>query len=170
MPNGDNTTPIYLSTLGVRMHYAVETTAGVRPTASSAYTELKGIKTIPALNSAPDNLETTTLNETKYKIYIPGLKDTGGALELVFNLSNYIHSAWDTLMDAYETAKNSGKAIWFYIDVPGLDDADGGIFFPGEPSEMGSPEFAVNSVAEISLYVTPTGEPEYDAKLTDASV
>jgi hypothetical protein len=53
----------YLSTIGVHLYYAVESTKGTRPTAKSAYTELVGIKSIPSMNPAPDTLDTTTLNE-----------------------------------------------------------------------------------------------------------
>ena len=57
---------------------------------------------------------------------------------------------------AYEAAKASGKAVWFLIDIPGLT---GGMYFPGNPSDMGIPETEVNSVLEITNYITPTGAP-----------
>ena len=79
---------------------------------------LKGVKSIPSLNPSPDSLETTDLNQEEYKTYIDGLKDIGGALEFTFNLSNDLVDAWDTLMEAYETAKQSNKATWFLIYVP----------------------------------------------------
>ena len=115
----------YLSTIGVHLYYAVESTAGTRPTLKSAYTELVGVKGIPSLNPTPENLETTTLNETEYKTYIPGLKDTGGSLGFTFNLSQDLKDAWDTLITADETARAAGKATWFFIDVPGLTDVLG---------------------------------------------
>lgn len=160
----DASTPIYLSTIGVRFFYKVEATAGTKPT--SGYTELKGIKSIPALNSAPDTLDTTTLNETEYKTSIPGLKDMGGSLSFTFNLSQYIKDAWDALMTAYEAGVSStpAKATWFLIVIPGLTE---GLYFPGQPSNMGLPELGVNSVAEIENYITPIGEPEFDTLPTD---
>lgn len=63
---------IYLSTAGIHLKYAVETEKGVRPT--TGYTDLVGVKSTPSLNPAPDTLETTTLNETEYKTYIPRTK------------------------------------------------------------------------------------------------
>lgn len=154
---------IYLSTIGVHLKYAVEATAGTRPT--TGYIDLVGVKSIPALTSAPDTLETTTLNETEYKTYIPGLKDLGGALSFTFNLSQDLKDIWDALMTAYNAGKAAGKETWFEIVVPGLTES---VFFKGEPSPMGLPEMAVNSVAEVENSITPTAAPIWAAKSTAA--
>ena len=143
------------------MYYAVEATKGTRPTAKSDYTELVGVKGIPSMNPTSDNLETTTLNETEYKTYIPGLKDLGGALEFTFNLSQELKTAWDTLVTSYQTGIAANKKTWFLVDIPGITE---GLYFPGEPSAMGLPEMSVNSVAEIGNSITPTGAPIWAAK------
>ncbi len=160
----NNSSRIDLSTIGVQLHYAVETSAGERPT--TGYTRLYGIKSTPSLNPAPDALETTTLDELEYKTYVDGLKDLGGALEFTFNLTESLISAWDTLMTAYATAKAAGKRTWFVIVVPGLTDA---FYFPGNPSAMGLPETSVNTVLEITNYITPVGAPVKAAKPSDVS-
>ncbi len=156
----------YLSTIGVHLYYAVEATAGTRPTTKSSYTELVGIKSIPSMNPTPDNLETTTLNETEYKTYIPGLKDLGGALEFTFNMSQALKDAWDALVTADTAARAASKSTWFYVEVPGLTD---GLFFTGQPSPMGLPEMSVNSVLEVSNSITVTNEPEWDTKPTGSN-
>ena len=145
---------INLSTAGIHLLYAVESTAGTRPT--SNYVDIKGVKSIPSLNPSPDTLETTDLNQEEYKTYIDGLKDLGGALEFTFNLSNELVEAWETLMEAYETGKQTGKQTWFFIYVPGLTK---NFYFTGNPSNMGMPEAAVSSVLEITNYITPTDAP-----------
>lgn len=154
---------INLSTAGIHLYYAVEETAGVLPTTKSAFKDLEGVKSIPSLNPAPETLETTTLNETEYKTYIDGLKDLGGALEFTFNLTQALIDTWDELMEAYEAAKTAGKNTWFFIDIPGLTE---GIYFPGNPSNMGVPEAGVNAVLEITNYITPVGAPQRAAKPT----
>ena len=154
---------INLSTAGIHLYYAVESTAGTRPTAKSAYTDLVGVKSIPSMNPAPDTLETTDLNQTEYKTYIDGLKDLGGSLEFTFNLTQELVTMWNTLMEAYEAAKATGKATWFLIDIPGLTN---GLYFTGNPSSMGIPEAGVNAVLEITNYITPTGAPVNAAKPT----
>lgn len=154
---------INLSTAGIHLYYAVEETAGQRPTAKSAFKDLEGVKSIPSMNPAPETLETTTLNETEYKTYVDGLKDLGGALEFTFNLTQALVEMWEELMDSYEAAKAANKATWFFIDIPGLTE---GLYFTGNPSAMGIPEASVSSVLEITNYITPTGAPEKAAKPT----
>ena len=145
---------INLSTLGVQLHYAVETKAGDMPT--TGYTRIYGIKSTPSLNPAPDTIETTTLDELEYKTYVDGLKDLGGALEFTFNLTQELTEKWDALMDAYEAGKADGLRTWFAIVIPGLTDA---FYFAGNPSAMGLPETSVNAVLEITNYITPVGAP-----------
>ena len=153
---------IDLSTIGVQLHYAAETTSdGARPT--TGYKRIYGIKSTPSLNPAPETIETTTLDELEYKTYVDGLKDLGGALEFTFNLTEELITKWDALMTAYEAAQAENKQTWFAIVVPGLTEA---FYFPGNPSAMGLPETSVNAVLEITNYITPTGAPVKAAKPT----
>ena len=155
---------INLSTAGIQLAYAVETTAGTRPT--TGYTRIYGVKSTPSFNPSPETLETTTLDETEYKTYIDGLKDLGGALEFTFNMTQELVTVWGNLMTAYTTAKNASKATWFVIIIPGIENA---LFFKGNPSKMGLPETSVNSVLEVTNYITPTNAPEFFAKPTVTS-
>lgn len=155
---------IRLSTAGVTLNYAVETTAGTRPT--TGYTKVPEIKSIPELNPEPESFETTTLEETEYKTYISGLKDLGGALSFTANLNEDSIAAWDTAVTAYETAATTGKEMWFCIIIPGMADA---LYFKGQPSPMGLPGMEVSSVLETTVYITPTGAPIWEAKPTGAT-
>lgn len=152
---------INLSTAGVKIAYAVEETAGQRPTGD--YTHIHGIKSTPSLNPAPETLESTTLDETEYKTYVEGLKDLGGALEFTANLTQNLMKEWDTLMTAYEAAVVAQKQVWFSIVIPGLEKA---VFFVGKPSDLGAPETAVSSILETTLYITPLNAPSWYEKPT----
>ena len=155
---------INLSTAGIHLKYAVEETAGTRPTAASAYVDLEGVKSTPNFNVAPAMLQTTTLNEEEYHTYISGLKDIGSSsLEFTFNLTQNLRTIWNTLLEAYETAKLANKAVWFVIIVPGLTES---LYFTGQPSKMGLPETGVDAVLETTNYITPTNEPNWYAKPT----
>ncbi len=150
---------IDLTTAGVHLKYAVESTKGTRPT--SGYTDLPGVKSTPSLNPAPEALDATTLNEEEYKVYVQGLKDLGGSLEFGFNLTQDFITAYTALMTAAATAKAAEKSVWFMIDVPGLTNA---AYFRGDPADLGLPAMEVNNVLETSIYITPTGEPTWAAK------
>lgn len=138
-----------LSTAGVLLKYAVETTAGTRPT--TGYTQVPNIKSIPDFNPEPESLEVTDLSDTEWRRYIPGLKDPGGALAFTANLTTAFKTAWEALVAAFTTAKASNKATWFEIMVPSF----GSFYFAGYPSPLGMTAMDVNAVLEIEAYVTP---------------
>lgn len=150
---------IAMSTAGVTVNYAVEATAGTRPT--TGYIQIPNIKSVPEMNPSPETLETTDLSQTEFKTYVEGLKDLGGALTFLANFTTDLEEVWNTLVEAYKTAKAENKAVWFEIKHPGLDKA---VFFTGQPSAMGLPAMAVNSVLETNLYITPTNAPAWEEK------
>lgn len=142
---------IELSTAGIQLGYGVEQTAGTKPT---AFTQVKGAKSLPDMNPEPSTLETTPLEATEWKTYIDGLKDPGGALPVGFNMSEELQTTWDGIIEAYETAAEAGKKMWWEFYVPGLTKA---FFFTGNPSPLGFAGAEVDSVLENTAYITPTG-------------
>lgn len=154
-----------LSTAGMSLMYAVETTAGTRPT--SGYKVIPEIKTMPSFNPAPNTIDSTTLAETEYMTYVKGLKDLGGALEYGANLTEDLITFWDELLDEYETASASGLSVWFAVVHPKLSKAT---FYVGEPAPIGFNEASVGSMAETTLYITPNSAPIMEEKPTAAVV
>lgn len=152
------------STAGMYLCYAVETTAGTRPT--SGYTVIPEVKSIPSFNPAPETIQSTTLLETEYHTYVEGLKDLGGALEFGANLTADLITAWETCNTAHDTAEASGRATWFAVVHPKLENA---VFFQGDPAPLGLNEATVGSMAESTLYITPNSAPEWAAKPTTSN-
>lgn len=152
---------IDLSSAGVTLQHAIEETAGTRPT--SGYSPLTGIKSIPDLNPEPSNLETTTLDETEWRTYIPGLKDIGGALAFGANNTESFQTEWAALVEEAETAAEEGKAMWFAVVIPGLTKA---FYFAGKPSPLGLGAIDVDSVLEIEGYISPSKVDGWQTKPT----
>ena len=152
---------IDLSTAGIQVAYCAESTAGTKPT--TGWTKLTGIKSIPDFNPEPSSLETTTLDATEYRTYIPGLKDVGGAVAYTANMTEQFQTEWTALMTAYETASKDNKAMWFVHVVPGLTKA---FFFKGEPSPLGFSAVETDAVFEVDAYVAPTQIEGWDEKPT----
>ena len=148
-----------LSTAGMTLQYAVETTAGTRPT--TGYKEIPEIKSMPSFNPAPNTIDSTTLAETEYMTYVKGLKDLGGALEYGANLTEDLIDFWETLLEEYEAASAAGKAMWFAVVHPKLSKAT---FYVGEPAPLGFNEAEVGSMAETTLYITPNSAPIMEDK------
>ena len=153
---------IALSTAGVVVGYAVETTSNTRPT--SGYAPIPDIKETPDYNPEPETIEATDLEETEQKFYVAGLKDVGGALSFTANFTQKLQDTWDALIEEYETALAAGLRVWFEIKHPKLQKS---VFFPGEPAKMGLPSMSVSSILETTLYITPNGAPEWAEKSTN---
>ena len=151
-----------VSTAGMLVKYAVEATAGTRPT--SGYTTIPGVKAIPALFNDPNMLQSTPLSATKNHTYIAGLNDSGGAVQLTVNDYAEFRTAWEACITAY-AGLTGGKQMWFeltYQDGSNLDS----FYFPGEPLPLGFGGADVDAVLENNMNISPTGDYEFAAAST----
>lgn len=148
---------IDLSTAGIRLGIAYEANSGSRPT--SGYTNIPGPKSIPAMDDAPSLLDSTSLNETKYKKYIQGLRDLGGGdVAITFNYTQEFCDMWDSMYSTNEANKATGKRAWLEFYIPDIDDA---FFMPVDIVERGNPGAEVDSVLEATGHFIPIGEPGF---------
>ena len=137
-----------MNTIGVKLKYAVETTAGTRPT--TGYTEIPDIKEIPEINLSPSQLEVTNLVD-KFKRYIPGVQDPGSDFAITANLTTALKTAWGSLCSAAEAAWADNKATWFEVSIPNFES----FFFAGLPVDLGLSQQGVDAVEEANLHVIP---------------
>ena len=142
------------NTQGIKFQYGVETTAGTAPT---TWIDIPGITEIPEISSTPETLEDTTLDNTDYKTYIDGLKDTGGSLAFTANDTPEFRTIIKTLVTAYQTAKSSNLATWFRINVP--EPVSEGMDFTGNPQPLGFGGAQINGVLTTTFNIVITGEP-----------
>ena len=154
---------IALSTIGVKVSYAVETTKGTRPT--TGFKHIPDLKSIPSINPAPNTADATTFDNTEYTSYFQLLKDIGGALEISANFTQELFEVWDGMVDAYEAGIKDGKETWICFDIPGFEKS---AFVTVQPARMGIPEASANALLETTVFITPTGEPVFEADPTYA--
>ncbi len=145
-----------LSTLGITVNYAVEATAGTRPT--SGYTKVAHIKATPDFAVAPDGIEVTDLEETEIHRYIAGLRDLGDSLSFTANLTSDLITTWAACKTAADTAWGSGKATWWEIKIPNMKS----FYFSGLPADLGLSALEVNSALETECTIFPTGFHGFD--------
>ena len=150
-----------LNTLGIRVFYCCETTAGTTPV--TGWVEIPDCKVIPAYGSEPTQLDSTPLSEDAFRRYVPGLRDTGGAIGLTFNDDDAFETVWASLMSAYATAKADGKRTWFEYVIPGKTNA---FKFTGAPVELGFGGAEVDSVLENTGYIVPDYTDGWGTKYT----
>ena len=136
------------NTIGVKLKYAVETSAGTRP--SSGFAQIPDIKSTPAIDINPNKLEVTNL-EDQYRRYVYGVKDVGDSFDFTANLTADLKTKWVSCVSAAASAWASGKATWFEIAIPNFDS----FYFAGIPSELGVNEMGVDAVIESTLHIVP---------------
>lgn len=136
-----------LTTIGVKIGYAVEATKGTKP---ASFTWLKRCKSVGGIELSSDKIDVTAL-EDKIKQYAEGIADTGGDWSLTFGLNDDVVTALTTLRTESEEAKKSGKATWFDVWFPGLAKS---FFIIAEPGMIPMPEVGVGNAAEINLNCT----------------
>lgn len=151
------------STIGMKVFYSVEQTAGTRPTAASAYTQIPGVKDIPGIGEETSSIDVTPLEEEEFMQYVAGLKDTGGNISFVANNTNAFQTAWATLVSAYNTGQESGKETWFCVTHPRLDNA---FYFTGEPVNLGLSAASVNEALNANANVVVNKCIGWEAKPT----
>lgn len=137
-----------LSTIGVKFGWAVETTAGQKPT---AFTWIKRCSKIAGINITKEKIDVTCF-EDEIKRYIAGVGDTGGDWNLNFNGTKKgstvdTVNAWNDLLKASQNAADDGLATWGDIYIPGF----GSYFVKFEPGEIPMPDLEVNSKLDLQI-------------------
>ena len=132
-----------LSTIGVKFGWAVEATAGTKPT---AFNWIKRCSKIAGINITKDKIDVTCF-EDAIKQYIGGVSDTGGDWNLNFNGSKDFITAWNARLDASEAAREDGKATWGTIFIPNF----GSYFVKFEPGEIPMPDLEPGSKLDMQI-------------------
>lgn len=136
------------NTIGVKLSYATESSAGTRPT--SGYVQIPDIKNTPSIDINPNKIEVTNL-EDEYRRYIDSVKDVGDSFDFTANLTANLKTVWASCVSAAASAWASSKATWFEISIPNFDS----FYFAGIPSELGVNEMGVDAVIESTLHIVP---------------
>ena len=155
---------IPITSIGAKVSYAFEATAGVRPT--TGFIKIPKITEIPEMNPTPDMLDTTSMDNLEYTTGTPGLK-TLDTLSFTARFSQELFDMYDGasgIVTQWNTAKATGLAMWLCIEIVGLNKA---CYISVEPSPLGMPSASTNSVIDVSLYFTPVDEPEWASAPTN---
>lgn len=136
------------STIGTKVLYAPEATAGTRP--STGYVEIENVVSIGEDNGTPEQIEVTNLKDTRHRMIAGLLGDTDLA-SLTVNFTDAFKTAWETLITASATAHAAGKQIWFEYRLPGHTDS---WYFAGTPQPLGFGGANVAEAQQLDVYIT----------------
>ncbi len=140
-----------ISSAGITIKYAVEATAGTRPTtgyvekATGATLNIADYVTgINGLTAEYEQYDVTPLSEMLRHRFIKGLQGNDGNLSLSCNINPTSRSDWNAIVAVYD-ALTGGLGMWFEFTFP--DDTQS-MFFRCEPCEMGFPDVEVGQAVQ----------------------
>ena len=137
-----------LSTLGIIFGWGVETTAGTKP---ASFKQLTRINSIGGITIENELIDASALEDLVSR-YIQGRGDTGGSFPVSVNATPDTYAEWEEVIEAYNTAKETGKRIWFETIIPGFEEAEFVVAQP--PTKIPSPEKTQNELLVVEMNLT----------------
>lgn len=137
-----------LSTLGITFGWGVETTAGTKP---ASFKQLTRINSIGGITIENEQIDASALEDLVSR-YIQGRGDTGGSFPVSVNATPETYAEWEEVIEAYNTAKETGKRIWFETIIPGFEEAEFVVAQP--PTKIPSPEKTQNELLVVEMNLT----------------
>lgn len=138
-----------ISTLKMKLGYAIETTAGVAPT---EYLWLQRANTIGGIDLSTETIDASAIEDDKTRT-IAGRQDTGGEWTFSFNLTNETAPVYQKMLDDAAAALADNKRTWFTVWSPYLDKAFFIVAQPGGTLPMPGVDQNSLLVAELSLAI-----------------
>lgn len=145
-----------ISTAGIKIFYAAESTAGTCPStgfkekASGATLNIADYVTgVSGLGADYDMYDVTPLSETDRHRFIKGLQNNDGSISMNANINPTSRADWQAIIDEY-AALTGGKALWFEFVLPGDTD---GFFIRGEPLPMRFPDVEAGSAVQGAIQI-----------------
>ena len=137
-----------VSTLGITFGYGVEETAGTKPT---TFKELSRINAIGGITIENEQIDASALSDLTSR-YIQGRGDTGGSFAVTVNFTPATNKEWSEVIEAYNTAKETGKRMWFETIIPTFDNAFFVVAQP--PTAIPQPELGQNELLTVEFNLT----------------
>lgn len=137
-----------VSSLGITLGYGVEGTAGTKP---ATFTELTRINTIGGITIENEQIDASALSDFTSR-YIQGRGDTGGSFPVTVNFTPDTKDEWQAVIEAYNTAKETGLRMWFETIIPGFEDAFFVVAQP--PTAIPQPEIGQNELLTVEFNLT----------------
>ena len=151
-----------LTSLGVKLAFAMESTAGTKPTGSGGtgtpaiggWYQVLRVNSIGGVSVDPEQIDVSAIVDklTRYK---PGRGDSGGTFTIGINVNNATINQWKDIIALYNNSANrtAGLRMWWEVTHPDLEQA---FFIVAAPPEVfPMPETGQNEAwtVEINLVV-----------------
>lgn len=142
-----------VSTLGVKLYYKAESSAGTKPT--GAFTQLTRVNAIGGISQEPEQIDASALEDLVTR-NIAGRTSTGDQVTVTINVTTETLAEWNTLLNAYSNL-TGGKRMWFQVVNDKLTDGAGtpkvqGFYFVAQPpAKFPMPESNQNELQTVEI-------------------
>lgn len=158
-----------ISTAGISIKYAPESSAGVRPVsgykdkATGATLAIAEYVTgISGLGADYEQYDVTPLAETKRHRFTRGLQNNDGNVTFNCNINPTSRTDWNLIVTEYE-ALTGGLGMWWEITLPTDTQS---VFFRAEPAEMRFPDVESAQAVQGAVQLTENQYAGWAAKST----
>lgn len=168
-----------LTSLGVRLGFAMESSAGVKPTgnggtgsgspSTGAWYQVLRVNSIGGVSVDPEQIDVSAIVDklTRYK---PGRGDSGGTFTIGINITNDTIEQWRKIIGLYNnpTNRQAGLRMWWQVQHPDLEKA---FFIVAAPPEVfPMPETGQNEAWTVEINLVVDELKGLDTKATFAIV
>lgn len=137
-----------VSTNGVLVGYAIESTPGVKPT---TFKQLHRINAVDEIAIEKETIDASALEDLVERT-IAGRGTTGGTFGVTVNLTDETIDEWENLMSEWQAVKGTGKSMWYEEYYPTLSKA---FFTKIEPPDIiPKPGLDQNGLATVVMTLT----------------
>lgn len=135
-----------ISTVGIKFGYALESTAGTKP---SSFTMLNRINNIAGIDLSTEQIDASALEDYITR-YIAGRQDAGGGdWAITVNITDETIQEWETLISTYYNRSSNSLAMWFEVWSPYLTKAYYVVAEP--PKNIPMSEMGQNSLQTVEI-------------------
>lgn len=148
-----------ISSIGVKLGYAVETAKGVKPT---SYKTRHRINSIGEISITPETIDASALEDPDTRS-VPGRGSNGGTWNIVVNVTNETIAEWKEVITDYIAAKATGMSLYFVVYHPELEQS---YFVKAKPPEkLPLSGIEQNSLSTMTIALTIDEYIGMDAKI-----
>ena len=134
-----------ITTVGAKVYYVPEATAGTRPTTASNWVELVGVAEAPEISLDVEALDCSDISDLIERT-VDGRQSNPGNIEFTLNHRDEVITGWNALVTAYNTAAAQSRAIWIEYWYP---NAGQSFFYTIIPKALGNSGISPNEANTI---------------------
>lgn len=151
-----------ITTVGAKVFYVAETTAGTKPAVNANWVELVGVAEAPEISLDVEALDCSDISDLIERT-VDGRQSNPGNIEFTLNHRDEVITGWESLVSAYATASADGKSVWIAYWYPNSAKS---FFYTIIPKALGNSGITPNEANTIPAPAVCASVHGWDAKIT----